>query len=562
MPDSPAPNSPGTAAGARSAERGIPLTLAQQAALLPERMRRVPAADLAVALEISPPPDAAALDRAAVAVIAEHEILRTVYPGDRRIPYQRVVPAPESVVEVVETAAAALADALSADAAHRFDLLGELPVRIRLHRLPDRAVLSVVVHPVAADDRSLEALVAALFAAYDGAAAAAGAQYRTFALAQLKTLAGNAAEDAGLIYWLQRLADLPERADLTDAEPVAEPVSRRVFRVPSAALPGASTEATFAALVAHALSAGGMGDDIAVGIVDPEREAAATALGNFTNHLVLRIDTAGDASPRQLAERTAEQADEARAHTGTRIERLTHQMRGAAAVSSGSLFQALVTVRPGTPIVPEATGRTVRELSRRTARPHGVDVVVDVLTDADGATVTVDFAPALAEHPETPGFATLLEQTYARWIEAPDAARTPVPDAPSLFTRDAAAEPGVTGLGGAPRTDAERLLADAIREILDLDEDDEVGRKDTFFSLGGDSIAALRLVTLLGERGHALDVQKVFEFPALYELAEQLESADPAAAATAAPAPAVAPMSASGLDPAALQALGKKFAGR
>ncbi|WP_280333314.1 condensation domain-containing protein [Nocardia wallacei] len=547
MPDSP------------RSDRGIPLTLAQQAALLPERMRRTPASDLAVTLEISPGLDAAALDRAAVAVLAQHEILRTVYPDDRRIPYQRVVPAPESVVEVVETGEPELAAALAADADHRFDLLSELPVRIRLYRLPDRQVLSIVAHPVAADDRSLELLVAALFAAYDGAAVAPAPQYRTFALAQLKTLAGTVSDDAGLAHWLQRLADLPERADLTDAEPGTEPVRRRVFRVAPGSIAGATTEAAFAAVVAHVLSAAGMGDDIAVGIADPDREGAATAFGNFTNHLVLRLDPTGGRPARQLVEQAAAQVDEARAHTGTRIERITHQMRGMAAVSSGSLFQALVTMRPAAPLVPETPGRTVRELARRTARPHGVDVVVDVVTDAEGATVTVDFAPALAAHPEVGGLAEALERTYAQWAAAPESSVAPVA-APALYTRDEMPEPGVTGLGGAPRTDAERLLAEAIREILELDEDDEVGRKDTFFSLGGDSIAALRLVTLLGERGHTLDVQKVFEFPALHELAEQLESADPAAAAAAAAAPEVAPMAASGLDPAALQALGRKFA--
>ncbi|MFJ1458227.1 condensation domain-containing protein [Nocardia sp. N2S4-5] len=549
MPDSP------------RSDRGIPLTLAQQAALLPERMRRTPASDLSVALEISPGLDAAALDRAAVAVIAQHEILRTVYPDDRRIPYQRVVPAPESVVEVVETGEAELTAALSADAEHRFDLLSELPVRIRLYRLPGRDVLSIVAHPVAADDRSLELLASALFAAYDGSAVEPAAQYRTFALAQLKTLAGNVSDDAGLTYWLERLADLPERADLTDAEPGTEPVRRRVFRVAPGSIAGATTEASFAAVVARVLSEAGMGDDIAVGIVDPDRDGSATAFGNFTNHLVLRLDPTEASPARQLVDQATAQVAQARAHAGTRIERITHQMRGLAAVSSGSLFQALVTVRPDAPLVPETAGRTVRELARRTARPHGVDVVVDVVTDAEGATVTVDFAPALAAHPEIDGFAKLLEQTFAQWAAEPENTAVPAA-APALFTRDAVPEPGVTGLGGAPRTDAERLLAAAIREILDLDEDDEVGRKDTFFSLGGDSIAALRLVTLLGERGHTVDVQKVFEFPALYELAEQLESADPATAAAAAPAPAVAPMAASGLDPAALQALGRKFAGQ
>ncbi|MDN2502519.1 thioester reductase, partial [Nocardia nova] len=241
----------------------------------------------------------------------------------------------------------------------------------------------------------------------------------------------------------------------------------------------------------------------------------------------------------------------AHAHAAARIERITHQLRGAVAVAAGAPFQALVTVRT------EVIGANAREIARRVARPHGVDIVADVVTGGEEVTVILEFPAALAGRIEIDALASGLE----RWLLNLAEPETALPDGelPTVFER-AAAYPGGTGLGGQPSTDAERLIADTIREVLELDADDEVGRADTFFSLGGDSIAALRMVTLLGERGYVLDVQKVFEFPAVHEMAAQLTEA--AAAPAAEQSAPVAPMSASGLDSAALAALGKKFAAR
>ncbi|WP_327112512.1 condensation domain-containing protein [Nocardia sp. NBC_01730] len=545
-------------------DRGAPLSLAQQAALLPERLRRTPAANLFLALEISGELEEGAFDHAAVALLAEHEILRTVFPDDRRVPYQRVVPVPESAVEVIRLGDAALDAALHADAEHRFDLVREIPTRIRWYVLPDRAVVSIAVHPVAADGRTLELLATELFAAYDdGRAQPAAAQYRSFVAQQLKGLATTVATDPALAYWLDRLAELPERAVPAGESADRQGAARRVFRVPpdtiAALVAGQDTAAAFAALLAGALRDAGMGADIPVGIVDTARSApgAGTAIGNFANQLVLRLDSAPAGTPRELVEAAARSMAQARTHAQTRIERLTHELKGTGAVATGALFQVLVGVRAGGPVELAGRGYTAREIIRNTARPLGVDLVVDVATEADGAKVTLDFSARLAGHPEIDEFAGHLERLCSAWAAGRDE-RTGV----ALFTRPAVtpALMGVSGLGGAPRTEAELVVAEAIRKVLDLDEDDEIGREDTFFSLGGDSIAALRLVTDLGERGYVLDVQTVFGFPAIHELATQLtEAGDTAATGTAAVEAQVAPMSASGLDPVVLAALGKKF---
>ncbi|PPJ34098.1 thioester reductase [Nocardia nova] len=568
MSDSPVPNTtapattaPNNAAAARESRasgRGIPLSPAQQAALLPERLRGVAATNLFLALEITGDLEPAALDRAAVAAVSRHDILRTVYPDDRRIPYQRVVDAPQTVVETVETASSELDAALRSDAAHRIDPVRGLPIRIRLHRTPDRDVLSITAHPVAVDDRSLELLAAQLLG---GATAEPVTQYRGYAMAQMKSLVADAAGDPDLGYWLDRLAGLPERATLVAAEnsgaesaPAAAASATRTLRVPAAAFGDRDAELSVVAALAAVLGAAGLGGDVPVGIVDAGRTGAQadSALGAYANHLVLRIDTDAAPTARALLEQVTELSVAARAHAAARIERITHQLRGAAAVAAGAPFQALVTVRS------EVTGANAREIARRVARPHGVDIVADVVTGAEEVTVTLEFPVALAGRAEIDTLSSALE----RWLlnVAADAATAPRDgELPTVFERNAA-YPGGTGLGGRPSTDAERLIADTIREVLELDADDEVGRADTFFSLGGDSIAALRMVTLLGERGYVLDVQKVFEFPAVHEMAAQLTEAGAAPAAEQS-AP-VAPMSASGLDSAALAALGKKFAAR
>lgn len=541
MPDSLVQDSTGRsgAGTAGRASRPVPLAPAQQAALLPERLRRIPAANLFLALELTGAVTDEAVRGAVTAVLAGHEVLRSVFPDDRRVPYQRAEELPGSVLELAEP-----------DPDHTFDLVREIPVRFTLHRDGERAVLGITVHPVAADDVALDLLAEALLTALDGGAVAESS-FRAAVPGLVKGMAVDPAADGDAGYWLARLGDLPERA-LT-VEPGA--AARHDFRIAPEALAdltaGHDPAAAFAALLAGALRTAGLGDDPAIGLLDPARaETTARTVGSFGNYLVLR-GIADAAAPRQAVLGAAEVLAAARAHGTTRIEFLTHRLRGAAAVSGGALFQAALVVRAGNALAHSGSGYTARELERRLARPHGVDLLVDVRLDDDGALVTVTAPAAPAA---LPAFVAGLERTALSWAEG-SAGST---DAVTLFERPAATAGELgPGLGGPPQTAAEHTVAAAIRTVLELDEDDEVGREDTFFSLGGDSIAALRLVTVLAEDGYALDVQTVFGFPAVRELAEQLEAAP---APAAAPEPqAAAPLSASGLDPAVLAALGKKF---
>ncbi|MFB7877928.1 condensation domain-containing protein [Nocardia sp. NPDC056064] len=537
--------------------RPVPLAPAQQAALLPERLRDTPAADVFLALELVGEVDADALERAAAGVLEAHTALRTVFPADRRVPYQRVVAVPDTVVETVPLDEDQLDAALRAEAAHRFDLAEAIPVRIRRFVVGERSILALTVHPVAADDLALDLLAEALCTAYNtGTVAPAAAQFAEFVPRQLKSLTTTPADDPALSYWLDRLAGLPERAEPTAGTAPAEPVRR--FRVDPETLAdfagGHDRAAAFATLVARSLSEAGLGTDLAVGILDQGRDAegAEETIGHFANHLVLRFDTTTGGTPRDQVAAAAELVAAARTHASTRVERLTHQLKGAGAVATGGLFQVLVGVRAAAQTA-RLRGCAVRELDRRLVQPHGVDLVVDIAGDADGVVVTLQ-GPAL---PELDAFAAHLERRCRAW-----AAGTDETCALSLFAAPAPQFDmfGLPGQGGPGQTDTERAVIEAIRRVLEFDEDDEIGREDTFFSLGGDSIAALRLVTDLAEDGYTFDVQQVFGSPAIHELAALIDETAAQPAAEPAPAPAeVAPLSASGLDPAMLAALGKKL---
>ncbi|MFE8871634.1 condensation domain-containing protein, partial [Acetobacter persici] len=68
----------------------------------------------------------------------------------------------------------------------------------------------------------------------------------------------------------------------------------------------------------------------------------------------------------------------------------------------------------------------------------------------------------------------------------------------------------------APRTQTEAALLDVFRTVLGRDD---IGIHDNFFSAGGDSIMALRVVSLARETGLSLAVRQVFDHPDIAALA-------------------------------------------
>jgi len=76
----------------------------------------------------------------------------------------------------------------------------------------------------------------------------------------------------------------------------------------------------------------------------------------------------------------------------------------------------------------------------------------------------------------------------------------------------------------APRTEAEKQLAALWCELLQLDQ---IGIDDSFFDLGGTSLAVIRMVSLYHSRyGREISQVKVFQYPTIARLCSALEDSD------------------------------------
>ncbi|MFJ7275145.1 amino acid adenylation domain-containing protein [Kitasatospora sp. NPDC098663] len=83
---------------------------------------------------------------------------------------------------------------------------------------------------------------------------------------------------------------------------------------------------------------------------------------------------------------------------------------------------------------------------------------------------------------------------------------------------------GRTDGGGAPRTDAEQILAALVAEVLGL-PGDQVGVDDNFFSLGGDSISAIQLGSRARRAGFRITPRVVFDKRTVARIASVAETA-------------------------------------
>ncbi|GAA0373331.1 non-ribosomal peptide synthetase [Bacillus horti] len=71
----------------------------------------------------------------------------------------------------------------------------------------------------------------------------------------------------------------------------------------------------------------------------------------------------------------------------------------------------------------------------------------------------------------------------------------------------------------APTTDIEKLLAEIWQTVLGVSQ---LGVEESFFELGGDSIKAIQVSARLHEKGYALEISSIFQYPSIQQLAEQV----------------------------------------
>ncbi|WP_411574627.1 amino acid adenylation domain-containing protein [Streptomyces fradiae] len=350
----------------------IPLSYAQLALWFNDRLQEGDASyNMPVALRLRGPLDLGALRAALGDVIERHAALRTVFPERDGTPYQRVldprdVPVPLTVAHAEE---ADLPELIAAACRECFDLAAEPPLRMRVLVLgPDDHLVLMVQHHIAGDGWSMAPLARDLSAAYtartEGRApdwAPLPADFAQYAAGQHESLGSLDDPDSGisrqLAYWKEALAGIPDCLPLPTDRPRPAAMSHEgdyfPWEIPAdlhralLALARSCRVSLFMvvqAALATVLSRSGAGDDLPIASPTAGRGDSRydDVVGYFVNPLVLRVDTSGDPTFRELLKRVRRTDLQGFAHQDMPIERLITALNPPRSLAWHPLFQVML----------------------------------------------------------------------------------------------------------------------------------------------------------------------------------------------------------------------------
>ncbi|MEU9033237.1 amino acid adenylation domain-containing protein, partial [Streptomyces sp. NPDC048383] len=414
----------------------------------------------AAALRLTGRLDVGSLRLAIGDVVARHESLRTTFAEDEEHgPHQIVRPAdaaetPFTVVQVNEDE---LGEKLTEAVGHCFDLGNELPLRTVLFQVSDEEhVLLLLIHHIASDAWSRTPLAHDLTTAYTTRTQGSAphwtplpVQYADYALWQ-RQLLGNDNDPtttAGqqLTHWKNTLHDLPEQLDLPTDRPRPPTAShagdRITFTIPTtthtrlthfARTTHTSTFMLAQTALATLLTRLGAGTDIPIGTPIAGRTDDATdhLIGMFINTLVLRTNTSGNPTFRELLTRIRETDLTAYAHQDLPFERLVEALNPTRTLSHHPLFQVLLTFNNtdqegARAEIAQLPGLDVAyEVVERSASKFDLAFTISESFDTDrlptGISASLDFSTDLFERSSAQSIADHFVRVLDTMTTAPD----------------------------------------------------------------------------------------------------------------------------------------------
>jgi len=372
--------------GARQETLGrYPVSMNQQQLLFFDQLERGSIVyNAGLAIGISGPLDAGALEGALAAAVDRHEALRTVFAWVDDAAEQVVLDDWRFHLPVVDVEAEALASVLHEHARRPFRLDRDLMLRGTLFRLgDDEHVLLLGTHHIAVDAWSVEILfrdVGELYAAaVDGRPSTLRElplRYTAFATWQRSRLQGRHLEDE-LAFWRTSLAGAPTLLALPTDRP-RPPVQRFAGAVHEVELGPDVARAVLAAanetgVTPYMLLLGVFStllyritgqDDILLGgpFANRTRPEHQPLVGYLANTLVVRVRLSGNPSFRELLQRVRETTIELLDHQEVGFEAIVGAVRPPRNASANPLFQVNFRVRSDPAPTLELKGAATRRI--------------------------------------------------------------------------------------------------------------------------------------------------------------------------------------------------------
>ncbi|MDQ0958583.1 acyl carrier protein [Streptomyces sp. B4I13] len=481
------------------------------------------------------------LNRAVDGLVARHEALRSRFPVVDGAPVREVLEPDELAVplQVCAVSATELPSALGDFAHQPFDLVHDLPFRVRQYLLDDGgSVVCLVLHHIVGDASSGGMLVEELARMYDRVAA--DNELPPELAVSFPYVPQPPARASSLAYWRERLADVRSAAmTLPGSRPRPDRLSF-AGDVHRAALSHAAADgleqlrhrlkvtpnivmmtAFLATLARH-----GLGPDLTVGVPVNARDPRRHGLGLGVNTLALRVRAEPDDTFAELVHRTRGTFLEGLAHADVTVESVLDDIGHRFGDWRSPLFRQVFnwrTFQPGATIAGE-----LPEFIEVPAEESQFELQLAVAPGDGPPQINAIFSTDVHERDRIEALVGHLDEFLVVCaadpgtrvggprVIAPDPPWQAGPERPAGAGTDQA--PTVTGQG-------EEIVAWLLKAVEDL-----VGRRIEpdldMFDQGLTSARAVRLITALeAEYGVEIGIRPLFEEGTVEALTEAVIAA-------------------------------------
>lgn len=399
--------------------------------------------NVTVAFEVGGRFDRAVLERALGAVVARHDVLRTVFRADDVALDKEVLAAVDVPVQDIAVTDAGLDADLTTFIAAPFALDGSPLVRAGV-RSGDKDVCCVVVHHLVFDAMSTTILLRELLTAYEEVAAG-----RTPAVEVVAPRAEVEPDERSIAYWRKSLDGLragesglwcakpPGAGSSLRASTIHYGLSDRAREVVRRFRKELRASEAVVLLAAYyvLLNQHGAGSDVVIGTpVNTRDQQSMNAIGYHANLLPLRVQLDPEADFRAVVKKTRSTFLEAISHADVPQEQVSPTVLGDTPSSwRSSFFRHLFNYVPGTvEAAPELTGMPVRHVMAENGFSR-FDLEFFIMPGPEATTIRAAFCVDAFDEADV---VRLVERYDALLVELGEAVERPVAELSRLSASD------------------------------------------------------------------------------------------------------------------------------